>query len=61
MKFKIGAFASLPKITIYGLIYECKGFDMGMDEVTPLEHFILSLSLRPKLAVKSVEIEACEG
>lgn len=34
---------------------------MGMDEVTPLEHFILSLSLRPKLTVKSVEIEACEG
>jgi hypothetical protein len=31
LRFKVGAFASKPKITIYGLVYECKGFDMGMD------------------------------
>lgn len=53
LRFKVGAFASLPKITIIGLIYDCNGFDMGMDEVTTLEHFILSLALSPKLVVKT--------
>ena len=36
LKFKMGAFASKPKITIFGLIYDCDGFDMGMDEITTL-------------------------
>jgi len=36
LKFKIGAFASKPKITIFGLIYDCDGFDMGMDEISTI-------------------------
>jgi lysophosphatidylcholine acyltransferase / lyso-PAF acetyltransferase len=31
LEFKKGAFTALPKITIFGLIYDCQGFDMGMD------------------------------
>jgi 1-acyl-sn-glycerol-3-phosphate acyltransferase len=57
LRFKIGAFASLPKITIFGFVYDCKGFDMGMDEVTPIEHIIISLSLKVKLTVKRAEME----
>lgn len=31
---------------------------MGMDEVLPLEHFIISLCLRPTLRVKFEEVHA---
>ena len=43
----------MPKITVIGLIYDCEGFMMGMDEVSPVEHIIISLALRPKLIVKT--------
>ncbi len=36
LRFKNGAFSNLSPITIFGLVYDCDGFDMGMDEITPI-------------------------
>ncbi len=54
LRFKNGAFSTLSPLTLFALNYECEGFEMGMDEITPVEHFVISLCLSPKLAVKSV-------
>lgn len=56
MKFKIGAFNDLAPITIFGLKYSCAGLDMGMEEITPIEHIILTLTLKPKLEVTSKQV-----
>lgn len=56
LRFKMGAFASKHKITFIGLIYDCDGFDMGMNEISTFEHFIISLCMRPKLTMKMTEI-----
>ncbi len=58
LKFKIGAFHEKASITIVSLNYSCEGFGMGMDEILPLEHFIISLCLRPTLRVKFEEVHA---
>lgn len=60
-RFKTGAFNPLAPITIFGLEYSCEGFEMGMDEVTPPEHMVLSMCLRPKVAVERRVIEAKAG
>lgn len=52
LRFKAGAFHNKSKITIVSFNYSCEGFDMGMDEVGPVEHFFISLSLKSKLYVK---------
>jgi hypothetical protein len=58
MRFKIGAFNDLARITMFGLQYQCidvdilgEGFGMGMEEVNPIEHVVISLCLSPKLTV----------
>jgi 1-acyl-sn-glycerol-3-phosphate acyltransferase len=61
MKFKLGAFLDKAPITIFSLNYSCKGFDMGMDELSPVEHFIISMSLKPTLEVKSTTVESTEA
>lgn len=58
LRFKMGAFQKKAKITIVSFNYSCKGFDMGMDEITPVEHFIISLCLTAKLDVKFKEMES---
>lgn len=52
LRFKAGAFQNKSKITIVSFNYSCDGFDMGMDEVGPIEHFFISLCLTSKLYVK---------
>ena len=52
LRFKNGAFSCLPRITIIGLIYDCEGFQQGMEEITPIEHMIISLCLKVTLTVK---------
>jgi lysophosphatidylcholine acyltransferase/lyso-PAF acetyltransferase len=52
LRFKAGAFHNKSKVTIVSFNYTCDGFDMGMDEVGPVEHFFISLCLKPKLYVK---------
>ena len=57
LKFKLGAFSCLPKITIFGLIYDCQGFEVGMEEITPIEQLIISMCMKVSLTVKMATIE----
>lgn len=54
LTFKNGAFEHLSPITAYCLKYECNGFDMGMDEISQIEHTVIMMSLLPKLIVRRI-------
>jgi len=59
LKFKLGAFNDLSPLTLVALKYTCNycfdflgdNFDVGMVEISQLEHLLLSFCLRVRLDV----------